>query len=246
LEKTLKHCKKCDQEITGTYCANCGQRASVYKVTFKETFNDLADSMFSLSAPLWTTLRLLFTNPGKLLREYLNGRRKRYYKPVTFFILTTIVYLLCKSLLDYNPLSSSPQQNSELIDASVMYEAGQYMFAHIDKILFFFVFALALSLKLFFFRKNSLAEFVAISFYLLGVYTLLSTAKIFIYTYVTHKYEMLPIVLMLFYFSWALVSFFQKKKLLVFIKGILTYLLGFVLYALFGIGFSLIIILMRS
>lgn len=246
MEKPLLNCKNCEQVISGAYCSHCGQRAAVHKVTFKETFSDLADSMFSLSAPLWTTLRLLIVNPGKLLREYLDGKRKKYYKPVTFFILTTIVYLLCKSLMDYNPLSKAEPQSNELVNTSLLFEAGQFMFAHIDKILFFFVFALGLSLKLFFYKKNSLAEFIAISFYLLGIYTLLSTAKIFIYTFVTHKFETMPIVLMLIYYSWALASFFQKRKILVIFKGILAYLLGFFLYMLLGLGLSVLFVLIRN
>ncbi len=228
------------------FCPSCGQRTSVHKVTFRETFQDLADSMFSVSAPLWTTLKLLVINPGKLLREYLAGKRKRFYKPVTFFILTTIVYLLCRSLLDYNPLASASMPANDEVDVTIFFDAGQFMFANIDKILFFFVFALAISLKLFFYRKNSLAEFIAVSFYLLGIYTIITTIKIFVYTFVTQKYEALPMFLMLGYFLWAIISFFQKKKVLVFFKGIVTYVIAFLLYIVFGMGFSLIIVLLRS
>lgn len=205
---------------------------------------DLADSMFSLSAPLWTTLGGLFTNPGKLLREFLAGRRKRYYKPVTFFILTTIVYLLSKSLLDYNPLIEASPRTTNTIDPTIFYQAGQFMFAHIDKILFFFVFTLALSMKIFFYRTYSLAEYVAVSFYLLGVYTLLSTLKIYVYTFVTQQFETFPMVLMLAYFLWAMASLFQKNKLLVVFKALFTYLLGFVLYIICGMGLSLLIVLL--
>ena len=202
--------------------------------------------MFSLSAPLWTTLKLLILNPGKLLRDYLDGKRKRFYKPVTFFILTTIVYLLLRSLLDYDPLSKVTPVTSAQVDTTILYEAGKFMFANIDKILFFFVLALAISMKLFFYRKNSLAEYVAISFYLLGIYTILSTFKIIFYTYVTQKYEALPMFLMLGYFLWAIISYFQKKKVLVFFKGIGTFLLAFLLYIVFGMGLSVLIVFLYS
>ncbi len=240
------YCKNCDSELNDAYCPKCGQRGVIHKVTFKETFQDLADSMFSLSAPLWITLKLLVINPGKLLREYLNGKRKRYYKPVTFFILATIAYLVVKSLLQFNPMVDAPPPANDKIDTTLFFEAGRYMFMHIDKILFFFVLSLALSLKLFFYRKNSLAEYVAISFYLLGVYTLMGIINMLVYTFLTPDYLYLSILFMLFYFVWALVNYFQKNKLLVLLKGVITYIVGFLLYFVMGFSFSLVIVLLSK
>ena len=81
------YCNNCGEGVAGAFCSNCGQRSSVSKVTIRETLDDLADQIFSLSAPLAVTLKMLFVNPGLLFREFLSGKRKKYYKPISFFLL---------------------------------------------------------------------------------------------------------------------------------------------------------------
>ena len=245
MEENNPHCRNCETALNGDYCASCGQRASVNKVTFKETFGDFVDSFFSVNTPLFLTLKLLFLNPGKLFREYLNGKRKGYYKPVHFFILTTIVYIIVKSLLDYDPISKIPAR-SEGPTLGLTVEVGRFMFANIDKILFFFVFTMGLSLKVFFYRKHSLAEYTAVAFYLLGVYTILTTINMFFYTYVSESFQPMGILLSLAYFLMALISFFQKDKVLVLFKGLFTYFFAFLLYMALGFGFSFLVIWIKS
>lgn len=203
-------------------------------------------SLFSLDAPILKTLGLLFSNPGKLFRRYLSGQRKRYYKPVTFFILTTVVFLLFRWLLDYNPMIDAEKNTSTPEAAKFLIDAGRLMFSNIDKMLFLFVFSLAISMKLFFYRKNTLAEFVAISFYMLGAYTLLSTINMFVFTFVKNIFQPISRIFMFFYFIWAMVSYFEERKLLVFFKSILTTVFGFALYVVLGLGLAFIIILIGT
>ncbi|MBT8208971.1 MAG: DUF3667 domain-containing protein, partial [Eudoraea sp.] len=83
---------------------------AISKVTFGETFRDLVDALFSVNAPLLITLKGLLKNPGKLLRSYLAGQRKRYYKPVAFFVLTTILYILIRTLIGFDPFRNEAFQ----------------------------------------------------------------------------------------------------------------------------------------
>lgn len=238
-------CKNCDSHISDRYCQNCGQRSSVHKVTFKETFVDFVDTIFSVNTPLWMTLRLLVISPGKLFREYLDGRRKRYYKPVSFFILCTVTYIVLRSLINYDPMAGNdPIQ--EGIDMTILMEAGRFMVANINNILFLFVFSFAIVLKLFFYRHYKLAEYVAISFYLIAVYNLIGTLVMFYLKYVDPTLKFIPFFLMLIYVMYALISLFKTKKLLVAIKGILAYAIAFVLYAGFGYGLSFLIVWLKS
>ncbi len=69
-------CRNCGTSLNGNYCINCGQKASVHKITFRETFRDFIDAVFSVNSPLWYTFKLLIRNPGKLFKEYIDGKRK--------------------------------------------------------------------------------------------------------------------------------------------------------------------------
>lgn len=239
------YCKNCESELSDAYCQSCGQRAAIGRVTFKETFNDFFATVFSVDAPFIKTLRSLFSDPGKLFRAYLGGQRKTYYKPVAFFILMTVAHVLIRSLLNFDPLAEvSGYQNGNL-DTSQVVEAGRFMLKNINNILFLFVFSLAISLKVFFYKKYSLAEYVAVSFYLIGAYMVFTTLNLFFMKFINAEIQFLGLFLMCIYFVLVTVSFFQKKKILLAIKGLLTYFAATLLYMIFGFGLSFLIVFFK-
>ena len=239
-------CKNCNHNIEGDYCSNCGQRTSIDQVTFKETFQDLVDAIFSLNGPLLTTLKMLVVNPGRMFNEYLAGRRKKYYKPVTFFILMTAIYLLIRWIINYDPNISTLLKVEDPYDSQILTNARSFMLLNIDKLLFAFVFSLGLLMKLFFFKKNSLAEFLAISFYLIGVYTVLTILNMFYIQYIDMTFQGIHLIAMLLYFIYAMVSLFKKNKVIVIIKSIFVYVLGFYFYGILAFGLSFIIVWLNN
>lgn len=246
VETNSTYCKNCGTEVSKGYCPNCGQRTSIYKVTFKETFQDFIDAVFSVDAPFFNTIKWLFVNPGKLFREYLEGKRKRYYKPVAFFILMTIVYLVIRSLINYDPFANTTLAVEDDTQRQLLTQARNYMLLNIDKLLFVFVFTLSLLLKLFFWRKHSLAEFFAVSFYLTAVYTILTTLNMFVIHFINPGIQYLAMFAMLLYFCYAMLRFFSRRKWLVLLKSIFIFIVGFSSYGLTAFGISFLIIYLKQ
>jgi hypothetical protein len=230
-------CKNCGHQDNGVYCSQCGQRASVGKITFKETLGDLADALFTVSAPLWVTLKGLVLRPGSTLRAYLSGKRKTYYKPVSFFVLSTLVFLLVGFLIDYDPFVNQTVRVNDTSESLLLNQARDYYLTHINNFLFAFVFTLALFMKLFFYRQFSLAEFVAIAFYMLGIYTLIVTLNMFYIQYVDQNMQYLGLLVMWLYFIYAMVSLFPRRRLLTALKALVLFLPAMMGY--FAIGFSI-------
>ena len=239
------YCKNCESELTEAYCQSCGQRSSVGKVTFKETFQDFFATVFSLDAPFVKTLKLLFSNPGKLFRSYLSGQRKSYYKPVAFFILITLAHVLIRSLLDFNPLAKVTSLQNGNFDTTIFVESGRFMIKNINNILFLFVFSMAISFKIFFYNKHSLAEYVAVSFYLIGTYSIITTLNLFFMKFINAEIQYLAVLLMGIYFILMATSFFQKKKIFVAFKAVFAYFIAFLLYFIFGFGLSFLIVFFK-
>jgi len=244
MEKDSKlYCKNCESVLEGKYCNNCGQRASVNKVTFKETFQDFADMVFSVNAPLMLTIKMLVVSPGKLFREYLGGKRKTYYKPVPFFILTTILFVFIKVLLNYDPLEGVAISSDKL---NLFNEASIFMAKNINNISFVFVFTYAIFLKLFFYKKKSLVEFVAISFYTIGFYILITTVFIFYLKYVDIDYKATPFILILLFSMYALTSLFKTRSITVLLKISLAYFISVIFYMAIGYSLSFLIVWLKS
>ncbi|MGB5238243.1 MAG: DUF3667 domain-containing protein [Flavobacteriaceae bacterium] len=246
MELTQMRCKNCGKETTSTYCAHCGQRSSVHQITFKETFHDLADNLFSISAPLPKTLRYLVSNPGRLLREYLQGKRKSYYKPISFFILTTVFYIFVRWAIDFDiqgKVISTDEAIEQMGQANIVKAQG-FMFQNINNLLFFFVFSLSSMLKVFFYKKYTLSEYIAVAFYLVGFYSLLTTTNIFFIKFFNLQIQFLAILAMLGYFVYAMIRFFQKRPFVVAFKSVLAYFFAYLLYGFLAFGFSYLVVVL--
>ena len=242
MEPKHKYCKNCENKVQGNYCAVCGQKTALGKVTFKETFQDLFDAIFSIEAPLIITLKMLVLNPGKLFTEYLEGKRKKYYKPVTFFILMTVIYLVIRGIIKYDPFASNLMQVSDPTSSQLLLKARDFFLTNIDKLLFAFVLSLGLILKLFFFRKYAFAEFLAVSFYLMAVYTILTTLNMFYIRFIDSSFQASHIVIMILYFIYAMVSFIKDNKVLVAVKSLFAFVLAFYFYGFLGFTLSFLVV----
>ncbi len=235
-----EHCKNCDASVDGNYCVVCGQRTAIAKITIKETFQEIIAMFFSVNAPLMITLKYAIINPGKLFREFIQGRRKTYYKPVAFFILMTVVYVLVNAILNYDPINEVIKDTTEDMQ-SIAFRSGKFMQNNITNFLFFFVFSLGLSMKIFFKKHYSLAEYFSVAFYLVGMYTLLISCLIYFLKGIPLEWRPIPFLVMMLYFLFAMTSFFQSKHILIFVKGIIAYIFAVVLYILFSFGLSMLI-----
>ena len=242
----LKYCRNCGITVSNKYCENCGQRTSVYKVSFKETIHDFIDAVLSLNAPFFITLKQLIVNPGIVLREYLEGKRKKYYKPVAFFLLTTVAYLVIRSAIGFDPFNDNVVEVESTKDGQLLIKARDFMLFNINKLLFIFVITLALFSKLFFYKRYSLAEYFAISFYLTGINTLFITLNLFLVVGVGKEMKLLEILLMLVYFIYAMCSVIKTNKSVIIIKSFIVFILSYIAYVNLSFGLSYLIVLFQN
>ena len=241
-------CKNCGQVTSKNYCAYCGQRSSVHKVTLRETIDDLVDNLFSLNAPLIRTVKNLFTNPGTLLREYLGGKRKKYYKPIPFFILTTAVYLFLRWSIGFEIQGEFNLDKSTMnqIDPDTLTQARDFMFQNINNFAFFFVLTMSLALYMFFYKKYTFSEYVAVSFYLNGIYSLLATLNLLYIKFINPKVQYLAILVMLIYFIYAVIRFFQNKPWPVGMKSVMAFILAYIGYIFLAFNMSYLIVSLKQ
>lgn len=90
----LVECRNCGATLGGQYCGNCGQRASSRMISIWELTRDAFGDLFELDSRLWRTLIPLLFRPGKLTRDYLEGRRARYMPPFRTYLVLSIIFFL--------------------------------------------------------------------------------------------------------------------------------------------------------
>ncbi|MEO9482543.1 MAG: DUF3667 domain-containing protein [Ekhidna sp.] len=241
-QSNRSHCLNCQAEITENYCSVCGQSAKVQRITFRETLDDFFSSSFALEGQLLSTIKLMVVNPGLLLRSFIAGKRKSYYKPVAFFVLLSAVYLIVRSVLDYDPLDGQVQLNNADESSKLFKDAARFMVTHINHIMFFLVFAIGFSNKLFFYRKYNLAEYLTVGFYVSGIYILVGLVQMLFSLYVFFIASQINMVILFFYLLYVSFSLHQKKSFLAILKYLMLSLTVIFFYMLLGFGFSIIMV----
>ncbi len=84
-------CLNCGTPLMGSHCHSCGQAAHVHR-TLGAFFHDLLHGVFHFEGKVWRTVPMLALRPGKLTREYIDGRRASYVSPLALFLFS--VFLL--------------------------------------------------------------------------------------------------------------------------------------------------------
>jgi len=85
------HCQNCRAELTGPYCAQCGQHDIDYTRSFGHIVEDSLEGMFHLDGKFFQSAKFIFTRPGFLTNEFLAGRRTRYANPLRFYIFASFI-----------------------------------------------------------------------------------------------------------------------------------------------------------
>lgn len=93
-KNSIKKCPNCENELIDNpkFCPNCGQENKKIQLKFKHFFQDFLASNFNLDSKIFLTLRLLIFYPGKLTREFLDGKRTKYVTPVRLYLIVSLIY----------------------------------------------------------------------------------------------------------------------------------------------------------
>ncbi len=95
-------CKNCGYTVEGYYCAQCGQSGGVDRINFPNFVRELSGSVFQVDRGFLYTLRMLSLRPGHSIREYLQGKRRRHFKPIAYVLIMSTAYFLATKVLDSN------------------------------------------------------------------------------------------------------------------------------------------------
>jgi len=83
------NCKNCTSDITETskFCNSCGAKVITDRITVKKMLSNVSQDIFGWDNKFFLTIRKLIIAPQEILGEYLNGTRKKYTNPITFFAI---------------------------------------------------------------------------------------------------------------------------------------------------------------
>jgi hypothetical protein len=86
-------CLNCGAPVTARFCAHCGQKAGVKRLGWK-TFVEEIRYWYNQENGFFNSTLELAIRPGRLFKNYLEGKRKRYYEPVNFLLICITTFLV--------------------------------------------------------------------------------------------------------------------------------------------------------
>lgn len=103
-------CSDCGAGVSGNFCSNCGQSTHSHR-TLLHLGEELLHGVMHFDGRIWRTLPLLAFNPGRLTREWVQGRRTRYVSPLAIFLFTLFVMFFALSFAPHKaPADILPDQ----------------------------------------------------------------------------------------------------------------------------------------
>ena len=107
------NCKNCQTELdhNDEYCKNCGGKVIRNRLTLKNLFEHLSETFFNYDNKLLRTIVQLVKEPEDVIVSYINGVRKKYVNPISFFGLALTltglsIFILKKFYMEYLDFSS--------------------------------------------------------------------------------------------------------------------------------------------
>lgn len=92
-------CLNCGTVFKGNFCPCCGQSSKVQRLTFKHVLDNLMRSFMKIENGLARTCWELIYRPGYMIRDYIDGHRVNYVRPVRLLFLLASIFIIVHYVL---------------------------------------------------------------------------------------------------------------------------------------------------
>lgn len=111
------NCKNCNESLENDalFCNNCGAKVVTNRITFRFLLLELF-AMLGFDSLYFRTLKKLLITPHIVLRDYLNGVRKKYVNPFAYLAVGAAVSIVIFNLFTNNFIDLQKSFNTEQLE----------------------------------------------------------------------------------------------------------------------------------
>ena len=238
-------CKNCNNNHTGDYCNNCGEKKiSDSDFSILTILSQAFETITNFDSKLIRTFKLMFQNPGQLSIKYISGIRVPYLKPFQVFLICNLIFFVFLSDTDFfrSPSKWIFNENVEFYGTNVMTKVESIMqtknisleevkieydriSSNLSKSLLILLIPFIAIVGLIFNRRLNFGKHVIFATHFFSQLLLSTTLLYLIATnlsWATRWYFMIPVILIsLFYYIISIRTFYKKNILVSIIFGIM-------------------------
>jgi len=236
------NCKNCKEQISvdWEYCPICGRPAILKRIDMHYIVQEIADFFFANKGLVYTIKNVLI-NPGDSVRQFIAEDRHRFMKPITFLVITTLIYALVSHLFNV-------KLDDVFVIEGVAISPIQYWIMenprYTNTIVVLFV---ALWVKIFFKKTDyNFFEIFILMCFICGITTLIDTVLVVIQGVSTLNIISASICITAIYQTWAIGHFFDKNKAASYAKAFLSFIFGVLNFAFLVTVATIIEVLIKT
>ncbi len=209
-------CLNCGTEISDQFCPHCGQKKDVKRLTWHSLVHEVAHFFSHIEEGFIKTSVQLVYRPGRTIREYLEGKRKTYYKPAALYLVWVTIFLITRNLV-----SRWMHYEAQSIDNFLFFskETGNYFVQHRNIFELLLLPILTLFAWLIITRpKMNYIETLVLGIYIFSVIGMFNTLQIIInglllrINFMTSMFEIQIVIVNLSWGFFCLMDFYKKER----------------------------------
>jgi hypothetical protein len=241
----MTNCKNCNEPTDGKYCSNCGHPVQLKRIDGHYILHEI-EHLIHFERGVLYTIKELLIRPGKTVREFISDNRNRLVKPIIFIIITSLIYTLVihffhdksSELIKIQVDEGGPAKPVGIGVGLSLFKWAQQHYGYFNILWGLFV---AFWAKIFF-RKYpyNYFEIMILLCFVQGIFMLILTFDA-VFVNVTHLKFRVGSALSLAYVTWAIGDFFDKKKLINYVKALASYMLGLITLVLLLVSIASLI-----
>jgi hypothetical protein len=228
-------CLNCGTQVQDQFCPHCGQKITVKKLTWYSLVEEILHFFSHIEHGFLNTSYQLLIRPGRVIKEYLHGKRKKYHKPVSLYLIWAgirlLTFTLVSTLMHYDNF-----RTGNLLFGSR--EAGVYVVQHTQAFGLLSIPIVALFVWLIISRpKINYIETLTMSIYFYAIIEMLIMLQLFITglllrtNFLTDGFS---IQVQCVYTAWAffaMIDLFKKDKIkLLPLRAVLSLIIAFFVF----------------
>ncbi len=244
----MKHCKNCHAAVEGNFCAQCGQPATLERIDRHYIGHEIQHLLHVEKGYLYT-FKTLLTRPGQSIRTYLTDNRALLIKPVTFIIVASLAYTIVVQYFhveDHYASADDTGLRKDPAKASAVMALWGWVQTHYGLANLIMGAFIALWIRVFFRRSSyNLYEIVVLLCYTMGLGMLILALAAALEGLTGIRAIQAGSMVFLAYCTWAIGQFFDKGRVINYVKALAAYLLGMVtfyfLLTAIGLGYDYLV-----
>ncbi|MCF7561441.1 DUF3667 domain-containing protein [Sabulilitoribacter multivorans] len=245
------NCRNCNTDLSpeSEFCYSCGGKVIRNRLTLKNLFEHISETFFNYDNKLLRTFIKLFTKPEDVIGTYIDGVRKKYVNPISYFGLALTVsglYLLVLNKffpesIDFSTFTTPGAEDLQKKNVSFVQE-----YQSIVMMLYVPLYAIMARVSFVGLNKFNYTELVVVFLYIqaqLSIFTGITGVIVAVFGVSQGVFSMVSIPLMIMYSAFCLKRLYQLNFLNIILRTLLFLVVLAIVFIIVTIAFVVIMYL---